>query len=115
MKKLSIALLFLFSVAASAYAQGTIRGRWELSPGEKGLEFYFSSRDDDGNGHMSMTETISKQELKGYTNGADVKFSLVREAGNIEMTGNTQNDKGEGTFVFTPDQAYVKAMSAEGI
>lgn len=118
MKNLKIALLlpaaFLFS-ASFTNAQETLRGRWEASPKDSGLELYFSSRSNDDGGHMSMTETISKSELKGYTSGKDVSFSLVRPAGETAMTGDIENDRGEGTFVFTPSQSYVKSLADEGI
>jgi hypothetical protein len=117
MKKLLIALLFIgFSFVSSNFILAQeLRGSWELSPEGKDLRFSFTSRQEGKGGHMSTNETIAKSELKGYRNGEDVTFSLVRKAGEIKMTGDVLNDNGVGTFVFTPDQEYVKSMGREGM
>ncbi len=43
-----------------------------------------------------------------------VKFSLVREAGNIDCEGNFNNGKGAGTFRFTPNPQFFATMKSRG-
>lgn len=59
-------------------------------------------------------------ELKGLTKtqvesaNSKVNFSLVREAGAIEMQGTFQNGKGSGTFRFTPSKTFASNMQTRG-
>jgi len=47
-------------------------------------------------------------------NGGPVSFSLVREAGKIDMEGSFQNGKGSGTFRFTGNPSFISAMKSRG-
>ena len=55
-----------------------------------------------------MGQSFEFSDLQGLTreqvlNGGPVSFSIVREAGRIDMEGTFQNGKGSGTFRFTPN------------
>jgi hypothetical protein len=125
MKKLLAFLMFslipcLFT-SGLIFAQadgGKLDGKWEVEPSDKKdgkeLQFQLRSSKIQGNNHWSISEELSKTELAGYTNGQNVVFSLKKPAGTIRFSGNIANDTGDGTFSFTPDNDYVKALSDYG-
>ena len=66
-----------------------------------------------------MGQSFEFSDLQGLTreqtlNGGSVSFSLVREAGKIEMEGSFQNGRGSGTFRFTGNPSFVSAMKSRG-
>ena len=81
------------------------------------LNFSFGS---DGKNRNSNGSSFNYGDLRGLTesqvNAANsaVKFSIVREAGNIECEGTFQNGKGSGTFRFVPNAQFVSAMKTRG-
>jgi hypothetical protein len=122
-------LLFVLSLAfiASASslnfsAQTAVTGEWTASLDDKGdkIHLNFGLRDEKAgkaNKHQ-FGQTYDFAELglsrEQVVSGGPVKFSLAREAGNIDCEGTFQNSKGSGTFRFTPNQAFVSGMKSRG-
>lgn len=63
------------------------------------------------NFNYSDLQGLSREQA---TSGGAVRFSLVREAGTIECEGTFQNNKGAGSFRFTPNPQFVAAMKTRG-
>jgi hypothetical protein len=66
-----------------------------------------------------MGQSFRVDQLRGLSistvkNGGKATFTLEREAGNTEFTGSFSGGKGEGTFVFTTNTAFVAGMKARG-
>ena len=114
----SVALLIWIS-GRSVTAQSTTSGDWtaSLSSKENKLQLNLERRN---KGHRNqMGQTYEFSEFQGLTreqvqNGGPVSFSLVREAGRIDMEGSFQNGKGTGTFRFTGNPGFVSAMKSRG-
>jgi hypothetical protein len=116
----SIALL-IWIASAKAIAQSNMTGVWTatLSKDNSKIHLNLERRTAD-NGHRNqMGHDFEFSELQGLTreqamNGGSVSFSLVREAGRIDMEGTFQNGKGSGTFRFAGNPVFVSAMKSRG-
>jgi len=122
-----LSLAFLVSATGMAVvsesdvaAQSATTGNWtaSLSKKESRINLHFERRTEKGR-HNEIGQSYEFAELQGLTReqallDGPVKFSLVREAGNIECEGNFQNGKGSGTFRFSSSQAFVSAMKSRG-
>jgi hypothetical protein len=115
----SLALL-IWIAGAKATAQSTTSGEWtaHLSSQDTKLQLNLERRNG-RSGRQQMGQTYEFSEFQGLTreqalNGGPVNFSLVREAGRIDMEGSFQNGKGSGTFRFTPNPGFVSAMKSRG-
>jgi len=114
----SIALL-IWIAGRNVTAQNTTSGEWtaSLSSKENKLQLNLERKN---KGHRNqMGQTYEFSEFQGLTreqvqNGGPVSFSLVREAGRIDMEGSFQNGKGSGTFRFTGNPGFVSAMKSRG-
>src|SRR5687768_7422851 len=101
-------------------AQGTTTGEWKASLTEDNSKVKLSlERRTDRGGHNQMGQTYEFTDLQGLSretalNGGPVRFSLVREAGRIDLEGAFQNGKGSGTFSFTGNPSFVAAMKSRG-
>jgi hypothetical protein len=101
-------------------AQGTTTGEWKASVNKEnsGVNLNLERRTERG-GHSQMGQTYEFTDLQGLNrdaaiNGGPVRFSLVREAGRIDLEGNFQNGKGSGTFNFTRNPNFIAAMKTRG-
>src|ERR1044071_9785668 len=111
--------LLIWITGRSVTAQNTTSGEWtaSLSSKDNKLQLNLERRN---KGHRNqMGQTYEFSELQGLTreqvqNGGPVSFSLVREAGRIDMEGSFQNGKGSGTFRFTGNLSFVSAMKSRG-
>src|ERR1041385_1642676 len=111
--------LLIWIAGRSVTAQTTTSGEWtaSLSTKENKLQLNLERRN---KGHRNqMGQTYEFSEFQGLTreqvqNGGPGSFSLVREAGKIEMEGSFQNGKGSGTFRFTGNPSFVSAMKTGG-
>lgn len=65
------------------------------------------------NNHGTNYKISDFQGLNPAQNG-NARFSLVREAGTIECGGEFSAGKGAGTFRFTPNANFVRAMKTRG-
>ena len=111
--------LLIWVAGRSVIAQSTTSGDWtaSLSSKENKLQLNLERR---SKGHRNqMGQSYEFSEFQGLTreqvqNGGPVSFSLVREAGRIDMEGSFQNGKGSGTFRFTGNPSFVSAMKSRG-
>jgi hypothetical protein len=116
----SVALL-IWIAGANAVAQSTLTGEWTASVSTKDnskLQLNLERRSDKSGRHQ-MGQSFEFSDLQGLTreqalNGGPVNFSLVREAGRVDMEGTFQNGKGSGTFRFTGNAGFVSAMKSRG-
>ncbi len=115
----SVALL-IWIAGAKVTAQSTTSGEWtaHLSSQDTKLQLNLERRSG-RSGRNQMGQSYEFSEFQGLTreqalNGGPVSFSLVREAGRIDMEGTFQNGKGSGTFRFTPNLGFVSAMKSRG-
>ena len=115
----SLALL-IWIAGTKVTAQSTTSGEWtaHLSSQDTKLQLNLERRSGKS-GRNQMGQTYEFSEFQGLTreqalNGGPVSFSLVREAGRIDMEGSFQNGKGSGTFRFTPNLGFVSAMKSRG-
>src|SRR5829696_2351265 len=115
----SVALL-IWIAGASALAQSTTSGDWTatLSSKENKLQLNLE-RHSSKSGRNQMGQSFEFSEFQGLTreqalSGGPVSFSLVREAGRIDMEGSFQNGKGSGTFRFTGNPGFISAMQSRG-
>jgi hypothetical protein len=118
-------VLTLSSVPGSrVLAQAVITGEWKGSLAKKDdskINLNFEMRrntDSDKWGEHTIGHTFEFSEL-GLTReqvlkGGPVTFRFTREAGTIEGEGNFQNEKGSGTYRFTPNSGFVSAMKSRG-
>lgn len=115
----SVALLIWVTVV-SAMAQNTTSGQWtaSLSSKENKLQLNLERRSEKA-GKNQMGQGYEFTEFQGLTreqvlSGGPVSFSLVREAGRIDLEGRFENGRGSGTFRFTGNPAFVSAMQSRG-
>ena len=113
-------MLLIWIAGRNAAAQSTMSGDWtaQLSSKDSKLQLNLERRSGKSGRHQ-MGETFEFSEFQGLTReqvqaGGPVSFSLVREAGRIDMEGTFQNGRGSGTFRFTPNLSFVSAMKSRG-
>lgn len=107
-------------VLAQNTTQSTITGEWNanLNKDNSKVNLNLERRTRRG-GHNQMGQSYDFSELQGLSreqalSGGPVRFSLVREAGRIDLEGTFQNGKGSGTFTFTSNPAFISAMKSRG-
>ena len=113
-------VLLVWIAGTKAGAQSTMTGDWtaKVSKDKDKLNLNMERRSDKGGRHQ-MGQSYDFSEFQGLSreqalNGGPVNFSLVREAGRIDLEGSFQNGKGSGTFRFTGNPAFVSAMKSRG-
>jgi hypothetical protein len=113
-------MLLIWIAGRNAAAQSTISGDWtaQLSSKDSKLQLNLERRSGKSGRHQ-MGETFEFSDFQGLTReqvqaGGPVSFSLVREAGRIDLEGTFQNGRGSGTFRFTPNLSFVSAMKSRG-
>lgn len=119
MRKLHLLALSVLALATTASA-ATDHGEWTMSPsGIPGrIQFSINTSGEFGH-HSSSSSDWSTADFHGldFSTAAkhDVRFTIVRDAGNIECEGFLQNGEGAGLFTFKPNQQYGAQMSALGL
>lgn len=100
-------------------AQSVVNGDWKanFTKGNTGkINLSFSRESEKGKNQMSSNYDLS--ELQGLSSSqlsdSNVRFSIIREAGTIECEGRFSNEKGAGTFRFTPNRQFLSAMKTRG-
>lgn len=115
----SLALL-VWIAAAKVTAQNTMSGDWTANLSSKDTKLQLNmERRSNKSGRHQMGQSYEFSDFQGLTreqvqNGGPVSFSLVREAGRIDLEGSFQNGKGSGTFRFTPNLSFISAMKSRG-
>lgn len=115
----SVALL-VWIASANARAQSPLTGEWtaSVSRDDSKINLNMERRSQKGGRHQHGS-SYEFSEFQGLSreqalSGGPVSFSLVREAGRIDLEGSFQNGKGAGTFRFTPNAAFASAMKSRG-
>jgi hypothetical protein len=112
--------LLIWIAGAKVAAQSTTSGDWTAHLSSKDTKLQLNLERRSGkSGRNQMGQSFEFSDFQGLTreqvqNGGPVSFSLVREAGRIDMEGTFQNGKGSGTFRFTPNLGFVSAMKSRG-
>jgi len=113
-------MLLIWIAGRNAAAQSTMSGDWtaQLSSKDSKLQLNLERRSGKSGRHQ-MGETFEFSDFQGLTReqvqaAGPVSFSLVREAGRIDLEGTFQNGRGSGTFRFTPNLSFVSAMKSRG-
>jgi hypothetical protein len=115
----SISLL-IWIAGRNATAQTTTSGDWTAQLSSKDTKLQLNLERRSGRGHRNqMGQSFEFSDFQGLTReqvqaGGPVSFSLVREAGRIDLEGTFQNGRGSGTFRFTPNGGFVSAMKSRG-
>jgi hypothetical protein len=115
----SVALL-IWIAGTKVTAQNTTSGDWTAHISSKDGKLQLSLERRSGkSGRNQMGQSFEFSDFQGLTreqaqNGGPVSFSLVREAGRIDMEGSFQNGRGSGTFRFTPNLSFISAMKSRG-
>jgi hypothetical protein len=100
--------------------QATTTGEWKATVSKDNSKINLSlERRTERGGHNQMGQTYEFSDFQGLSretaiNGGPARFSLVREAGRIDLEGTFQNGKGSGTFTFTGNPSFVSAMKTRG-
>ena len=111
-------VLLVWIAGTNAGAQNTLTGNWTATVSNDKVNLQMERRSEKGGRHQHG-QTYDFSELQGLTreqatNGGSVNFSIVREAGRIDLEGSFQNGKGSGTFRFTGNAAFISAMKSRG-
>ena len=115
----SLALL-IWIAGSKVTAQNTASGDWTATVSSKENKLQLNLERRSAKGHRNqMGQSYDFSEFQGLTreqaqNGGPVSFSLVREAGRIDLEGSFQNGKGSGTFRFTGNPGFISAMKSRG-
>ena len=113
-------MLLIWIAGKNATAQSTTSGDWTAHLSSKDTKLQLSLERHSGqSGRHQMGQSFEFSDFQGLTReqvqaGGPVSFSLVREAGRIDMEGTFQNGRGSGTFRFTPNLSFVSAMKSRG-
>ncbi len=131
MARFGIGLAFMLGLACAFWiitpnmpqvlAQNTTTtGEWKatIKKEDSKIQLNLERRSQRG-GRNQMGQSYEFSELQGLTreqalSGGPVKFSIVREAGRIDLEGTFQDGKGSGTFTFTGNPAFLSAMKSRG-
>ena len=101
-------------------AQSATTGEWKASLQKDNSKVNLSlERRTERGGHSQHGQTYEFSDFQGLSresalNGGPVRFSLVREAGRIDLEGSFENGKGAGTFNFSGNPNFVSAMKNRG-
>jgi len=101
-------------------AQSATTGEWKASLQKDNSKVNLSlERRSERGGRSQHGQTYEFSDFQGLSresalSGGPVRFSLVREAGRIDLEGSFENGKGAGTFNFTGNPNFVSAMKNRG-
>lgn len=116
----TIAFIIIVIGSYVIVAQNAITGEWKADTRsekqEQEIHLSFERRTEHGRNQNGTTYSYSDLEglTLAQTENGKVNFRLVREAGTIACEGAFVNGRGRGTFVFTPDPAFVAGMQSRG-
>ncbi len=103
----------------NADVEAEIGNDWKekADPNKIHLNFrYETSKGSRNNQGMSFAyadlQGLSRAQVESAN--SNVSFRIAREAGTIECEGAFQNEKGSGTFRFTPNASFISAMESRG-
>jgi hypothetical protein len=118
MKKIGILATVLCAWTTSTAAFAAEDGSWTLMLADEAGMVHFTviQRHQRGTSHSASDWPVSAfQGLDLATRARhDVTFAIARDAGRFDCEGYLANGEGAGTFRFTPDPAFTRAMSDLG-
>ena len=115
----------MFTASSAAQAKpASYRGDWSA-------DSRTTWRDDDGEPRVQINLRsnagdscwgfgVNLRDLVGLPSSAlanvadNVQFSWTRQSGSFRFTGSFDQGRGNGTYAFTPDQAFITNMAAVG-
>lgn len=106
-----------YVIVAQTGVSGDWRAEYKAEKADK-IQLNFSRKSENGKNQMGSSYDV--KDLQGLSlsqiTSADssVRFTLVREAGNIECEGKFTNGRGNGTFRFVPNMQFVSDMKSRG-
>mgnify|MGYP003393191789 CR=1 FL=1 len=119
-RALSFAFIIFIFGSWVIVAQTEVAGEWKADAKEKSpdkIHISFERKTDRG-GKNQHGSTYSFSDLQGLsreqTQNGRVSFSLVREAGTIACDGSFIDGRGNGTFRFVANRAFVDGMRSRG-
>jgi hypothetical protein len=112
-----------FAPAAPANAMPSLSGTWQLTRDVQTRHIRLRLWLDDGERHSMNWDDIGRFNAAGLglndaqVDGtpAKVVFSLQREAGTFQFSGELGNGRGTGPFTFTPNESFVQGMAQRGL
>ncbi len=89
---------------------------WRDDDGEPRVQFNLRSNDGDNRwGFGVKLRDLAGLPSSALSNMADnVQFTWTREAGTFRFTGSFDQGRGNGSYTFTPDQAFASNMASAG-
>lgn len=112
-----IAAIGVLIAGGFAHAR-TITGEWTLGRARESGKVRFSLESSWQGGSFSNISDWNASELKGIDWSSagkhDVRFTIAREAGNIDCEGFLKDGEGAGMFTFRPNPQYASQMAAAG-
>ena len=108
-----LSLLFLQGLMVSGFSQQEkATGKWSMEKDGSGFKFEIEYIRSDGK--STQSEKFNTSDFTGFKIGNQVSFSVVRPAGTMVFKGDVKANEGQGTFVFTPDNGFAKAITDNG-
>lgn len=118
MKKIIGVFAFILCASTLSAAAQERSGSWTMMPAEESGTVHFAifQRQGRGTSHSESDWPVSAfQRLDLATRARhDVAFAIVRDAGRFDGEGYLEDGEGAGTYRFTPDRGFVRAMSDLG-
>lgn len=114
------ALTFIIFVIGSyvIVAQTQVSGDWKATAKSDGKIHISFDKKSAGDRKNRFGSTYDYEDFQGLTQsqtqGGRVNFSLVREAGTIDLEGEFADGSGKGTYRFTPNQGFIDGMRSRG-
>jgi hypothetical protein len=116
----TISVLFVLALAASAEPRATTSGTWTCSTKETAPDRLQFSLRTDQDGNMGMG--FDRSDFAGLTAeqvGSDtrvpVRFEMRREAGTILFEGTFREGRGAGEYTFAPNPDYRSMLDRLGV
>lgn len=88
-------------------------GTWTLER-KKGDLFRLETEMRGQGSHWVNNTDIRASELKGLSNGPNIRFEIPRDAGTLHFQGSFDGSEGKGTFTFAGDPDYQRQIRGLG-
>jgi len=119
MRTFAVILLTIFSLQPATYRgdwTADTRNTWRDDDGEPRVQINLRSNAGDNRWGFG----VRLRDLAGLPSSAlasaasNIQFSWTREAGTFRFSGSFDGGRGNGTYAFTPDPAFITNMAAAG-
>lgn len=106
--------VFVVLFALPVLAGSRDAGAWVGTVREKELHLSLHPKDEPGS-QMGFSAPLTAFQGLSSAEGSTAPFKLVREAGTFDFEGRFAQEQGTGTWRFTPNAAYTKALTELGL